>query len=74
MSPASPESGASESGDLRHRYGIGERDFAALLIGRDGGVKLRSKEPITAKELFGRIDEMPMRRREMREAREQGGT
>ena len=52
-------------------YHIGEaEEFAAVLIGRDGGQKLRSGSPISAEELFGKIDEMPMRRRELRELRE----
>ncbi|WP_340153321.1 DUF4174 domain-containing protein [uncultured Marivirga sp.] len=37
-----------------------------LLIGKDGGVKLRSISPITNKKLFETIDAMPMRQREMR--------
>jgi hypothetical protein len=38
-----------------------------LLIGKDGGVKLRAEEPLPAAEFFALIDTMPMRRREMRE-------
>ena len=38
-----------------------------LLIGKDGGVKLRSTEPVSTDELFALIDSMPMRRREMEE-------
>lgn len=55
----------------RREYGVAD-GFEALLVGRDGGVKLRSPEPIGPDELFGRIDEMPMRRREMRERGERG--
>jgi hypothetical protein len=36
-------------------------------IGKDGGVKLRSAEPVAAGDFFALIDTMPMRRREMRE-------
>ncbi|MET0747656.1 MAG: DUF4174 domain-containing protein [Rhizobium sp.] len=35
--------------------------FAAVLVGKDGSVKLRAVEPITAGELFVTIDGMPMR-------------
>lgn len=35
-----------------------------LLIGKDGGVKLRRDAPVTADEIIGLIDAMPMRRRE----------
>ena len=40
--------------------------FAAVLIGKDGGVKLRQTRPVTPQELFGLVDQMPMRRQEMR--------
>jgi Domain of unknown function (DUF4174) len=51
---------------LRARYGIATTAFRSLLIGKDGGVKLSSAEPLTAKRLFVEIDSMPMRRQEMR--------
>jgi hypothetical protein len=35
-------------------------------VGRDGGEKLRSAEPVAPEELFDLVDAMPMRRREMR--------
>ncbi|RUA34255.1 MAG: hypothetical protein DSY77_06075 [Bacteroidetes bacterium] len=41
--------------------------FQNLLIGKDGGVKLRSNSPISNEKLFETIDAMPMRRREMRD-------
>ena len=41
--------------------------FAALLIGKDGGVKRTSATPLTADALFAQIDRMPMRRRELRD-------
>ena len=39
--------------------------FSAVLVGKDGGVKLRSNDPITLTELYGLVDAMPMRQREM---------
>ena len=36
-------------------------DFAAMLIGKDGTVKLRVSEPIVGPELFSIVDSMPMR-------------
>jgi hypothetical protein len=39
--------------------------FEILLIGLDGGVKLRQDEVIDAVTLFARIDAMPMRRQEL---------
>ena len=41
-------------------------DFEVILIGLDGGVKLRENELLSIDELFGTIDRMPMRRAELR--------
>lgn len=57
---------AEDQGRLRRRYGVAPGRFAVLLIGKDGGVKLRSDAPLTARTLFDAIDAMPMRRAEMR--------
>ena len=38
-----------------------EGHFAAILIGKDGSVKLRAVEPLPAEELFDTVDAMPMR-------------
>jgi len=40
--------------------------FQFILIGKDGGVKLRSDKIISLERVFGLIDSMPMRRAEMR--------
>lgn len=40
--------------------------FTFILVGRDGGEKLRSSEVVNAEKLFGLIDAMPMRKDEMR--------
>ena len=52
---------------LRVRYGMPSDAAAAVLIGKDGGVKLRRNGILTAETLFSTIDAMPMRKREMRE-------
>ena len=44
----------------------GKPNFAVVLIGKDGGVKLKSVEPIMPARLFETVDTMPMRRQEMR--------
>lgn len=36
-------------------------EFAAFLLGKDGTVKLKASEPISAGELFAIIDSMPVR-------------
>ncbi len=49
---------------------LGQRPaFEAVLVGKDGGEKLRSADPIGPDRLFAIIDAMPMRRQEMRTQR-----
>jgi hypothetical protein len=50
---------------IRKRLGVETGSFQVLLIGKDGGIKLRSSEPVSAKDIFGLIDSMPMRRQEI---------
>ncbi|MEM9391879.1 MAG: DUF4174 domain-containing protein [Bacteroidota bacterium] len=52
---------------LMDRYFNASDKFCLILIGKDGGVKLKSKEQIGNKRLFDLIDSMPMRRQEMKE-------
>lgn len=40
--------------------------FTVVLIGKDGGVKLKQPQPVTSQALFSTIDAMPMRRQEMK--------
>lgn len=49
---------------LRRRFGGGS-GFRAVLIGKDGGVKLTSGAPLRRDDLFPVIDAMPMRQEEM---------
>ena len=51
---------------LRQRIGPELPGFCVVLIGKDGGVKEKSKRPILPANLFGTVDKMPMRREEMR--------
>lgn len=50
---------------LRERFDVDASDFAVVLVGKDGGEKLRSEQPIALSEVFAVIDAMPMRQREM---------
>jgi hypothetical protein len=53
----------------RDRPGLGVRSrvaFEVLLVGKDGGVKLRRDKPVAASEITALIDTMPMRQNEMR--------
>jgi hypothetical protein len=60
-------SGAADTGaSLRQKYRLPGNAFTAILIGKDGGEKLRSSSPISAALLEDTIDAMPMRRNERR--------
>ena len=59
--PVSPE----EVARLRETFDILDGRFTVVLIGKDGGEKFRSCEPVAPQNIFDRIDAMPMRRREM---------
>ncbi|MEL6844299.1 MAG: DUF4174 domain-containing protein, partial [Bacteroidota bacterium] len=53
---------------LRDRYQVSRKDFVAILIGKDGGRKLRREGNVLEEpDLFPLIDSMPMRQREMRQ-------
>ena len=56
----------TDSDPLRADYSVSE-DFMVILIGRDGTEKERFSEPVEPASLFDIIDQMPMRRREMKE-------
>jgi len=58
-------SGDGES--LRERYAVDEEKTTLLLVGKDGGVKLREAAPIEPNLIFALIDTMPMRQSEMRQ-------
>lgn len=57
--------GSKESGKVRDRFHIPENQFAVLLLGEDGAVKLRSGAPVPISRLNARIDAMPERKVEM---------
>ena len=54
----------AEAKSIRRRFGIGERDFRVVLVGKDGEAKLTEAAPIPAVRLFSTIDAMPMRKDE----------
>ena len=51
---------------VRTAVGLPSDRFGAALVGKDGGVKMRSTRTIPTEELFRTIDAMPMRQQEMR--------
>ena len=53
-------------GRLYQQYHSKDQTFEAILIGLDGGTKLRETKPLNLDRLFAIIDGMPMRRAELR--------
>ncbi|MEL6924711.1 MAG: DUF4174 domain-containing protein [Bacteroidota bacterium] len=64
------EIAAATARQLRKYYGVDTGTFAVLLIGKDGGEKLRQSDILAPQRLFDTIDAMPMRRAEMRRKNE----
>jgi hypothetical protein len=64
-SPTQTNFSPTEAEDVRRRFNIPPADFAVILIGKDGGEKLRSSKPLSMEKLSSTIDAMPMRRHEM---------
>jgi hypothetical protein len=56
-----------ESASARRRFRIGQDDFTVILLGKDGGEKLRSDVPVTMETLTKLIDSMPTRQKEVRD-------
>lgn len=51
---------------LQQQTGLRPPAFGVALIGKDGGVKRTSPQPLAPADLFGTVDQMPMRRQEMK--------
>lgn len=52
---------------LRSKFRINSAAFTFILIGKDGGVKLKENFNVSTDRLFDLIDSMPMRRKEMKD-------
>lgn len=66
IAPGGKKLTAGESSAFFGRYDVQRRTFTFILVGKDGGEKLRSISFVPLKDLFALIDGMPMRRAEMR--------
>ena len=51
--------------ETRRRFHVAPPDFTVILLGKDGGEKLRSTKPVSFTRLQEKIDAMPMRQQEM---------
>jgi len=54
------------SGKIFKKLKESDSEFEIVLIGLDGGIKLRRKELLKCEDLFGVIDQMSMRKLEMK--------
>ncbi len=50
---------------LREHFKVGNDEFCAILIGKDGGEKRRDTVPVQLETITSQIDTMPMRQQEM---------
>jgi hypothetical protein len=67
VAPTPEHLSSAEAERLRHQLHIEADRFTVVLIGKDGGEKVRATQPIRPGELFATIDAMPMRQDEMRQ-------
>lgn len=58
--------GTEEFDEMSQHFAVSNTGFQLLLLGKDGGVKLRSSTALL-EDIFSLIDTMPMRRREMKD-------
>jgi hypothetical protein len=58
-----PQTAAS----LRKHFDLTQQTFALILLGKDGGIKLKRNDRVKLEEIFSLIDSMPMRKDEMRQ-------
>ena len=56
-----------EADALRHNFAVPQNSFTLILVGKDGGVKLKRSDQTSLAEIFALIDSMPMRKKEMRQ-------
>jgi hypothetical protein len=61
------EMNTAEAEAARRRFHNGRNDFTVILVGKDGGEKLRSRTPVTMERLIKLIDSMPTRQKEFRD-------
>ena len=65
-SPTAVKLSQADADLARRQFGVPPGEFAAILLGKDGGAKLRSAKPLSMAKLIETIDAMPMRQGEMR--------
>lgn len=56
-----------QADSIRDHFDIPGNAFSLILVGKDGGIKLKRSDPVDLSAVFGLIDSMPMRQNEMRQ-------
>lgn len=56
-----------KSASIRERFEIPNNTFTVILLGKDGGIKLKRDDHVRLEEIFRLIDSMPMRQDEIRQ-------
>ena len=56
-----------EADSIRSQFAVPSSAFSLILVGKDGGIKLKREDRVELSEVFGLIDSMPMRQNEMRQ-------
>ena len=59
---------------LRQKFNVSRGQFSVILVGKDGGIKLKRQDDIHLTEIFDLIDAMPMRQQETRQKNRPGGS
>ncbi len=54
-----------EEDKLRQKHRVQSQEYLLILVGKDGGEKLRSRKVISGNRIFNEIDAMPMRQNEV---------
>lgn len=65
LDPSNSVLSQSQAEEIYREYTIQRGTFSVLLIGKDGGIKMRKDDIVSTKEIFQLIDSMPMRQQEM---------
>ena len=65
-SPSRLQLSPAEADATRRLFHINPDEFTVLLLGKDGGLKLRSRKPVSLQTLIETIDAMPMRQDEIK--------
>jgi hypothetical protein len=54
-----------QADSIRTHFDIPSNTFSLILVGKDGGIKLKREDRVDLSDVFGLIDSMPMRQGEM---------